>query len=98
MEMTIKVIIELQAKPGKRDEVLKAIQAVHESRKNAPGFISYSSYEVIDNPDSLIEIAEWETPEARQAWLEESMETGALNHLVRTLGIPFKARTMREFK
>jgi quinol monooxygenase YgiN len=98
LEVTIKAIIELQAKPGKRDEVLKAIQAVHESRRNAPGFIGYSSYEVIDNPDSLIEIAEWETAEARQAWLEKSMETGALNHLVGTLGIPFKAITIRELK
>jgi hypothetical protein len=36
--------------------------------KNAKGIIGATRYEVIDNPDSLFEIAEWETPEARQTW------------------------------
>ena len=93
--MSIKAIIELQAKPGKRQDVLDALQAVHESRKNSPGFIGHSTYEVIDNPDSVIEIAEWESPEARQTWLEQSMDSGVMNRLVETLGVPFKAVTIR---
>jgi quinol monooxygenase YgiN len=96
--MSIKAIIELQAKPGKREDVLKALQAVHESRKNSPGFIGYSRYEVIDNPDSVIEIAEWETPEARQAWLELTMDSGVMNRLVETLGAPFKAISIRQIE
>lgn len=96
--MTIKAIVELQAKPGKREDVLKALQAVHESRRDSPGFIGFSRYEVIDNPDSMIEIAEWETAEARQQWLEHSMESGVMNRLVETLGIPFKAITVRKME
>lgn len=96
--MPIKAIIELQAKPGKREDVLKALEAVHESRQGFPGFIGFSRYEVIDNPDSVIEIAEWQTPEARQAWLEQSMVSGVMNRLIETLGIPFKAVTVRELE
>jgi len=57
--MAIKTVIELQAKKGERDELLKASDEVLEGMKNAPGFLSVTRYEIIDNPDSLIEIAEW---------------------------------------
>lgn len=94
--MTIKTIIELQAKPGNRPELVKAMDNVLASMKEAKGFIGITRYEVIDNPDSLIEIAEWETPEARQTWLEQSMVTGSLSNLMGTLGVPFKAITVRK--
>lgn len=94
--MAIKTIIELQAKPGKRADLIKALDDVLASMKSAKGFIGITRYEVIDNSDSLIEIAEWDSPEARQAWLEKSMGTGSLNRLVGTLGVPFKAVTVRE--
>ncbi|PWB77012.1 MAG: hypothetical protein C3F07_02685 [Anaerolineales bacterium] len=94
--MTIKTIIELQAKPGRREELIQASNDVLASMKNAPGFIGVTRYEIIDNPDSLIEIAEWETPEARQHWLEQSMKTGALNRLTLLLGAPFKAITVKK--
>lgn len=96
--MTIKTIIELQAKPHHRDELLTALDAVLASMKTASGFLGVKRYEIIDNPDSLIEIAEWESAEARQSWLERSMKTGALNRLTLTLGSPFKAITIRELK
>lgn len=96
--MAIKAIIELHAKPGRRDELLQALGDVHESRRNAPGFLGFTRYEVIDDPDSLIEIAEWETPEARQTWLEKATGTGVLSRLVGTLGEPFKAITIQQLK
>jgi quinol monooxygenase YgiN len=96
--MAIKTIIELQAKPGKRDELMKALDDVLVSMKNARGFLGVIRYEIIDNPDSLIEIAEWESPEARQTWLEQSMHTGALNRLTFTLGTPFKAITIKKIE
>ncbi|HEY5731724.1 MAG TPA: antibiotic biosynthesis monooxygenase family protein [Anaerolineales bacterium] len=94
--MAIKTIIELQAKPGQRDDLIKSMDNVLASMKNAKGFLGISRYEVIDNPDSLIEIAEWESPEARQTWLEQSMVTGSLNNLMGKLGVPFKAITVRD--
>ena len=96
--MTIKAIIELQAKPGIRDELLKALEAIEGERENAPGFLGFSRYEVIDDPDKLIEISEWETREARQIWLEKSTESGLLNRLVSTLKDSFNAVTVRQLK
>jgi len=96
--MAIKTIIELQAKPGKRNELLKASDDVLVSMKNARGFIGVTRYEIIGNPDSLIEIAEWESSEARQNWLEQSLKTGALNRLTLLLGTPFKAITVQKIE
>jgi len=94
--MAIKTIIELQAKKGERDNLLKASDEVLAGMKNAPGFLSVTRYEIIDNPDSLIEIAEWESPEARQSWLEQNMKTGALNRMTLMLSAPYKAITIKE--
>jgi hypothetical protein len=77
---------------------MQAMNDVLTGMKNVSRFLGTARYEVIDNPDSLIEIAEWESPEARQAWLEQSMESGVLDRLIGTLGIPFKAVTVREMK
>ena len=96
--MAIKAIIELQARSGKRDEMLKVLEEFHAVRKTAPGFLGYTMYEVIDEPDMLVEIADWETREARQAWLEASTETGLLNRLVKTLKHQFKAMTIQVLK
>jgi len=96
--MPIKTIIELQARPGHRDDLTKAMNDVLDDMKNAPGFIDMKRYEVIDNQDSLIEITEWESPEARQTWLQQSMESGVLSRLMGTLGMPFKAITIKEMK
>lgn len=96
--MTIKTIIELKAKAGQRDDLMKALDDVLASMKNARGFVGVNRYEIIDDPDSLIEIAEWEAPEARQTWLEQSMKTGALNRMTLLLGAPYKAITIRGLK
>lgn len=96
--MTIKAIIELHARRGKRNELLKALEDIQEARKNVPGFISFTRYEMIDDPEKLVEIVEWESREARQAWLEQSTELGLLNRLVSTLRQQYKAITVRELK
>lgn len=94
--MTSKTIIEMEAKSGQRDELLKALSEMHEQRRNAPGFIGFSRYEVIDDPDKIIEITEWTSAEARQAWLEQSLPSGIFQRLIQTLKQPFKAVTVRQ--
>jgi hypothetical protein len=54
------------------------------------------TYEVIDNPDGVIEIAEWESPEVRQTWLKQSMDSGPLSQLMEVLDAPFKAINIRQ--
>ena len=63
--MAITVIVELQVMPGKRDELRRLLETMVE--KHGPsqrGFLGSTRYEVLDDPDTLIEIAEWESAEA----------------------------------
>ena len=76
--MAIMVIVELQAKPGRRDELVRLLERIVASHgPNLPGFLGSTRYEVLDDPDTLIEIAEWESAEARVAHMEESAATGS---------------------
>jgi hypothetical protein len=49
--MPIKTIIELQAKAGLRDELLRIMTEVTATMQAVPGFLGYEFYEVLDNPD-----------------------------------------------
>ena len=56
--MVIKVIVELQAKPGRRSELSDSLQSMVAAQgPKQPGFLGSTRYEVLDNPDVLIEIA-----------------------------------------
>jgi quinol monooxygenase YgiN len=96
--MTSKTIIEMEARPGQREHLLKVLAEMHEQRQKAAGFLTFTRYEVIDDPDKIIEITEWESPEARQAWLEQSMSSGVFQRLIHTLKQPFKAVTVRQIE
>ena len=51
---------------------------------------------MLDNPEMLIEIAEWEPAEARVAHMEESAATGAYAPLLELLAAPFRATVIRQ--
>ena len=94
--VSIKVIVELQAKPGRRSELqswIERIVAQHGSSQ--PGFLGSERYEVLDDPDRLIEIAEWESAEARTAHMQESAKTGIYAPLVEMLAAPFRVSVLR---
>lgn len=96
--MAIKAIVEMHARRGKRAELLKALENLHEHRKDAPGLAGYELYEMMDDPDKLIEIVEWETREARQAWLEQITASGVLSRVVGTLRRSYDAVTVRRLE
>ena len=65
--MAIKVIVELQAKPGQQaalKSLLESVEAKH--GPGVPGFLGSTRYEVLDNPDILVEIADWESAEVER--------------------------------
>jgi quinol monooxygenase YgiN len=94
--VAIKVIVELQAKPGRRDELRSLLEGmVANEGSSQPGFLGSRRYEVLDNPDMLVEIAEWESAAARQAHMEESAASGAYAPLIEMLGAPFRATVIR---
>jgi quinol monooxygenase YgiN len=96
-EVAIKVIVELQAKPGGRDELRRLLDNLISTQgPRQRGFLASTRYEVLDDPDRLIEIAEWESAEARQAHLEESAATGAYGPLLELLAAPFKATVVKQ--
>ena len=66
--MAIKVIVELQAKPGRRDDLKRALEGLIATQgPGQDGFLGSTRYGVPDNPDVLVEIADWESAEARRA-------------------------------
>ena len=94
--MSIKVIVELQAKPGKRAELKSLIESI--VLKHGPGqrgFLNSTRYEVLDNPDILVEIADWESAEARVAHMQEAMASGVYAPLAELLAAPFSATVIQ---
>ena len=95
--MAIKVIVELQAKPGRRAELKGLLESI--VAKQGPGqrgFLGSTRYEVLDNPDMLVEIADWESAEARVAHMQEAAATGAYSPLLEMLAAPFRATVIRQ--
>lgn len=77
--MPMKVIIERLAKPGKRSELLAFLENLTETHgPSAAGFLGASFYEVLDDPDALVEIAEWESAEAQAAGMKQWIAAGHL--------------------
>jgi quinol monooxygenase YgiN len=90
--MPIKVVVEFQAKPGARAELkglLAAISATHGSQ--VPGFLGSTVYEVLDSPDGLVEIAEWDSLEAQAAAVQQAMADGVYSPVVELVAAPFRA-------
>jgi len=95
--MAIKVIVELQAKPGRRAELTSLIEGiVAEHGPSQLGFLGSTRYEVLDNPDMMIEIAEWESAEARMAHMQESAAAAVYAPVLEMLAVPFRATVIRQ--
>ncbi len=95
--MAIRVIVELQAQPGKRAELKSLLESVAAKHgPGEPGFLGSTRYEVLDNPDILVEIADWESAEIRAAAMQVAMATGAYAPLPELLAAPFRATVIRQ--
>jgi quinol monooxygenase YgiN len=93
----MKVIVELQAKPGKRAQLKSLLESIVASHgPGQSGFQGSTRYEVLDNPDVLVEIADWESAEARVAHMEEAAATGVYAPLVELLAGLFRATVIRQ--
>lgn len=94
--MTVKVIVELPARPGKRADLARVLdRIVDEHGPRARGFLGGTRYEVVGNPDMLVEIAEWESAEARTAHMQEAAATGVYAPVVELLAGPIRATVVR---
>lgn len=95
--MPIKVIVELHAKPGKRTELKNLLASVAAALgPGEPGFLSSAQYEVLDDPNIVIEIADWESAEVRAAAMQKAMSSGAYAPLGELLAAPFRATVISQ--
>jgi quinol monooxygenase YgiN len=93
--MAIKVFVEFQIKPGRRDEFLHVTRELMASIGSPPGFLGGALYEVVGDPNGVAEIAEWESPDARDAVMGQFMQSDALAPLMDLLAAPFRATIVR---
>jgi quinol monooxygenase YgiN len=95
--MAIKVIVELQAKPGQRAVLKSLLESVAATLgPGESGFLGSTRYEVLDNPDILVEIADWASAEVRAAAMQQAMASGAYGSLRELLAAPFRATVIRQ--
>lgn len=96
-ETAIKVIVELQAKPGRRAALMSMLESVAATLgPDEPGFLGSTRYEVLDNPNIVVEIADWVSAEARAVAMQQAMSSGAYAPLGDLLSTPFKATVIRQ--
>ena len=60
------------------------------------GFLGSTRYAVLDDPDMLLEIAEWESGEARDAHMQESAATGVYAPLMEMVAAPIRTTVIRQ--
>jgi quinol monooxygenase YgiN len=90
--MPIKVVVEFQARPGARAELKRMLADISaEYGPKAPGFLGSTQYEMLDSPDGLVEIAEWESAEAQAAAVEQATAEGVYAPIIELVAAPFRA-------
>jgi quinol monooxygenase YgiN len=95
--VAIRVIVELKAKPGGRTQLKQWLETLVEDHgPGQVGFLGSTRYEVLDDPDTLIEIADWESAEARTAHMQMSAASGVYAPLAEMLAAPVRATVIRE--
>lgn len=95
--MAIKVIVELRAKPGQRDELKNLLHMLIAELGPAlkeKGSLGSSLHEVVDDPDALVEIADWEAAASREAVMSDPATAEAMAPLLELLAGPFKATVL----
>lgn len=96
-ETAIKVIVEFQAKPGRRAALMSLLESVvAEHGPEQRGFLGSTRYGVLDNPNIVVEIADWESAEARAEAVQNVLASGAYAPLGELLAAPLRATVIRQ--
>lgn len=94
--MAVKVIVELKAHPGRRDELRDVLEElVGTAGAGEAGFLGSTRYEVLDDPDALVEVADWESAEARAQHMAVAVAAGVYAPVLELLAEPFRATVVR---
>ena len=92
--MAVKVIVELRATPGQRDELRATIERIA-ALDPPPGYHGSTYYESPDDPDLLVDIADWESPDARTTHLAAATVAGTYAPVLELLSGPVRTTVIR---
>ena len=91
------MIVELKAKPCRRDELKDVLESLIAAQgPGQGGFLGSTRYGVPDDPDVLVEIADWESAGAREAHMQQAAATGAYAPLRELLAVPFRVTVISQ--
>ena len=94
--MSIKVIVELQAVADGRARLVAFMDdLVGRHGAKQKGFLGSTRYEALDNPDLLIEIAEWDSVQDRLAHMDGAAASGMYAPLSGLLAAPPRVTVIR---
>jgi hypothetical protein len=89
--VSIKVVIEFEAKPGQRSALREVLEEIsRRAAPMAPAFLGSTVYDVLDSPEGLIEIAEWESADGQAAAVTQAMSSGLYAPVMELVGAPFR--------
>lgn len=92
----IKVIVEFTAKPGQRDNLRRVLEDfIAKHGTGTPGYLGSTRYEVIGQPDVLVELADWESLETRNRHMNALSDSGALAPLMDFMAAPIRVSVIR---
>ena len=86
--MSVRVIVEFQAKSGQREELLGLFERMTTDGPPMPGSLGATFYRAVDDPNVVVEIADWESARARETVFEEFEAAGALAPMFELLAGP----------
>ena len=94
--MAIKAFVEMKARPGRRNEVIALDDAMCRETK-APGFLGWSHYENLKDPDAVVAIYEWNSDEERIAYMT-SVDPSSWESLANLMAEPMRVLFLSEIR
>ena len=85
--MAINSIVEMKAKRGRRDELLRRLLQM--SAAGSPGFIAAEHYRNVEDEDTVIGIYDWKSNEERVAW-SQSVDPATREQMLEVLATPMR--------
>ena len=87
--VALRAIVELKAKPGRRGELLAALEELYRSVPSPVGFVGRTHYLNLDDPDGIIDMNDWESEEQYRTF-HESVDPSSMAPLMDILAEPFR--------
>jgi len=80
--MTIVVILELNAKPGKRAALVDYLDRILPDTRKKPGFIDIKVCSEAEKPNAVVAVELWESRQAYETYLAWRVETGTIEEIL----------------